>query len=159
MSTKNKQADINQTGRAWLVACVAIVASILISVNNNKLAATSSLVLPALGIDTTQLSFLMPINGYAGFVLAFVAASIIMCFGSRNTTFAVIACALIGAVISAVAPNYEVLVVGRLIEGVGYCCIGTVVPVLFSEWFPPNKRGVPMGIFSVWVPLGSMFKS
>lgn len=53
--------------------------------------------------------------------------------------------------------SYEMLVVGRLIEGVGYACIGTVVPVLVSEWFPPNKRGVPMGVFSIWVPLGSMF--
>ena len=39
----------------------------------------------------------------------------------------------------------------------GYACIGSVVPVIISEWFPPSKRGIPMGLFSVWVPLGSMF--
>lgn len=157
MSVEEKKKQIDQTARAWVVAIVAIVASVLISVNNSKLAATSSLVLPALGIDTTSLSFLMSINGYAGFVLAFIAATIIMKFGTRKSTVMVLACALVGAVVSALAPTYEVLVVGRLIEGIGYCCIGTVVPVLFSEWFPPSKRGIPMGIFSVWVPLGSMF--
>ena len=113
--------------------------------------------LPALGIDTGALSTLMSLNGYVGFVLAFVAATIIMKFGSKKSTLMVLACALVGAVISAFAQSYELLVVGRLIEGVGYACIGTVVPVLVSEWFPPSKRGVPMGIFSVWVPLGSMF--
>ena len=157
MGVEAKKAEINQTGRAWVVAIVAIIASILISVNNNKLPATASLVLPALGIDTSQLSFLMSLNGYVGFVLAFFAATIIMKFGSKNSTLMVLACALVGAVISAFAPTYDLLMVGRLIEGVGYACIGTVIPVLFSEWFPPNKRGVPMGIFSVWVPLGSMF--
>lgn len=157
MSEEVKRTRVNQTGRAWVVAIVAILASILISVNSNKLSATSSLVLPALGIDTTQLSFLMSLNGYVGFVLAFVAASIIVKFGTRKTTIMVLVCALLGAVISAAAPTYDLLMVGRLVEGVGYSCIGTVIPVLFSEWFPPSKRGVPMGIFSVWVPLGSMF--
>lgn len=157
MGEEAKKARIDQAGRAWVVAIVAILASILISVNNNKLPATASLVLPALGIDTTQLSFLMSLNGYVGFVLAFVAAGIIMKFGTKRATVMVLICALGGAVISAAAPTYDLLMVGRLIEGVGYSCIGTVVPVLFSEWFPPSKRGVPMGIFSVWVPLGSMF--
>ena len=157
MSEEARKSEINQTGRAWLVAIIAIIASILISVNNNKLPATASLVLPALGIDTGALSTLMSLNGYVGFVLAFVAATIIMKFGTKKSTLMVLGCALIGAVISAFATSYELLVVGRLIEGVGYACIGTVVPVLVSEWFPPSKRGVPMGIFSVWVPLGSMF--
>lgn len=157
MSVEAKKAEINQTGRAWVVAVVAIMASILISVNSNKLPATVSLVLPALGIDTGSMSLLMSLNGYVGFILAFVAASIIMKFGSRKSTLIVLICALVGAVVSAFATTYEMLVVGRLIEGVGYSCIGTVIPVLFSEWFPPSKRGVPMGIFSVWVPLGSMF--
>lgn len=157
MSEEARKSEINQTGRAWVVAIIAIVASILISVNNNKLPATASLVLPALGIDTGALSTLMSLNGYVGFILAFVAATIIMKFGSKKSTLMVLACALVGAVISAFAQSYELLVVGRLIEGVGYACIGTVVPVLVSEWFPPSKRGVPMGIFSVWVPLGSMF--
>lgn len=57
MSTETKKAEINQSGRAWMVAIIAIIASILISVNNNKLPATSSLVIPALGIDTTSMSF------------------------------------------------------------------------------------------------------
>lgn len=157
MSTETKKAEINQSGRAWMVAIIAIIASILISVNNNKLPATSSLVIPALGIDTTSMSFLMSLNGYVGFILAFIAASIIMKFGSKKSTLMVLICAIVGAIVSAAAPTYELLVVGRLIEGVGYACIGTVIPVLFSEWFPPNKRGVPMGVFSVWVPLGSMF--
>ncbi len=157
MSEEARKSEINQTGRAWLVAIIAIIASILISVNNNKLPATASLVLPALGIDTGALSTLMSLNGYVGFVLAFVAATIIMKFGTKKSTLMVLGCALVGAVISAFATSYELLVVGRLIEGVGYACIGTVVPVLVSEWFPPSKRGVPMGIFSVWVPLGSMF--
>lgn len=157
MEEANKRAQINQTGRAWVVATVAIIASILISANSNKIPATMSLVIPALGIDTGAASSIMSLNGYVGFVLAFIAASIIMRFGTKKTMLAVLVCAVIGSVVSAVATDYLVLVVGRLIEGVGYACVTTIVPVLVSEWFPPSRRGIPMGVFSVWVPLGSMF--
>lgn len=98
MSEEARKSEVNQTGRAWVVAIIAIIASILISVNNNKLPATASLVLPALGIDTGALSTLMSFNGYVGFVLAFVAATIIMKFGSKKSTLMVLACALVGAV-------------------------------------------------------------
>ncbi|WP_418243710.1 hypothetical protein, partial [Ellagibacter isourolithinifaciens] len=51
-------------------------------------------------------------------------------FTSEPISLPSLYCALVGGVISAFASTYELLVVGRLIEGVGYCCIGTVVPVL-----------------------------
>ncbi|MFR7755235.1 MAG: MFS transporter, partial [Bacteroidales bacterium] len=157
MTKEEKRTEIFNSGRAWIVACVAIIASILISVNCNKLPATMSLVIPALGIDTGMAANIMSLNGYVGLVMTFVVAAIIMKFGARRATTLVLACAALGAVISAMATSVELLVVGRLIEGVGYACIGSVVPVIISEWFPPSKRGIPMGLFSVWVPLGSMF--
>lgn len=86
MSVEAKKAEINQTGRAWVVATIAIIASILISANSNKLPATMSLVIPALGIDTGTAGNIMSLNGYVGFVLAFVAASIIMKFGTKKST-------------------------------------------------------------------------
>ena len=100
MSAEQKRAQINQTGLAWVVAIVAIIASILISVNNNKLPATVSLVLPALEIDEGAMSFLMSLNGYVGFVLSFVAASIIMKFGTKKTGVMVLGCAHVGAVVA-----------------------------------------------------------
>lgn len=157
MTQEERKVEVKQTGAAWVAAAVAIIVSILISANSNKLPATSSLLLPALGIDTGTFSTLMSLNGYVGFILAFVAASIIMKFGTKKTMIGVLVCAVAGSAISAIATDALVLGVGRLIEGVGYACMTTIVPVLVSEWFPPSKRGIPMGIFSVWVPLGSMF--
>ena len=86
MTGEAKKAEIKSNGAAWIVAIIAILASILISVNNNKLPATATLVLPALGIDTGQMSFLMSLNGYVGFILAFFAATIIMKFGTKKAT-------------------------------------------------------------------------
>lgn len=157
MTKEEKRTEVFQSGRAWIVACIAIIASILISVNSNKLPATASLVIPGLGIDEGIFANIMSLNGYVGLVMTFVVAVVIMKFGARKATTLVLTCAVVGAVISALATDVIVLMIGRLIEGVGYACIGSTVPVIISEWFPPSKRGIPMGLFSVWVPLGSMF--
>lgn len=157
MTKEEKRAEVFHSGRAWIVACIAIIASILISVNSNKLPATASLVIPGLGIDEGMFANIMSLNGYVGLIMTFVVAAVIMKFGARKATTLVLVCAVVGAIISALATNVAVLMVGRLIEGVGYACIGSTVPVIISEWFPPSRRGIPMGLFSVWVPLGSMF--
>ena len=153
MTKEEKRTEIFNSGRAWIVACVAIIASILISVNCNKLPATMSLVIPALGIDTGMAANIMSLNGYVGLVMTFVVAAIIMKFGARRATTLVLACAALGAVISAMATSVELLVVGRLIEGVGYACIGSVVPVIISEWFPwvPCSSWAPPASSSTWV--------
>lgn len=72
MTKEEKRTEIFNSGRAWIVACVAIIASILISVNCNKLPATMSLVIPALGIDTGMAANIMSLNGYVGLIMTFV---------------------------------------------------------------------------------------
>jgi nitrate/nitrite transporter NarK len=42
-----------------------------------------------------------------------------------------------------------------VIEGIGLGLITVISPAVISMWFPPEKRGTPMGIWASWVPVGS----
>ena len=75
MTKEEKRAEVFQSGRAWIVACIAIIASILISVNSNKLPATASLVIPALSMDEGMFANIMSLNGYVGLIMTFVVAA------------------------------------------------------------------------------------
>ena len=44
----------------------------------------------------------------------------------------------------------------RLVEGLGIGLIGVVAPATIAMWFPPARRGTPMGIWATWVPVGSV---
>ena len=44
----------------------------------------------------------------------------------------------------------------RILEGVGLGLIGVAAPATISMWFPPEKRGTPMGIWATWVPIGTV---
>ncbi|MDP2614005.1 MFS transporter, partial [Oceanobacter sp. 2_MG-2023] len=52
----------------------------------------------------------------------------------------------IGTTISALAPNFPILLVGRLIQAVG---TGLLMPIIFNVFlliFPPHRRGKVMGL-------------
>jgi MFS family permease len=46
------------------------------------------------------------------------------------------------------------LMVARMIEGIGIGLIGVAAPTCVSVWFPPKQRGLALGLWATWVPLG-----
>ena len=44
--------------------------------------------------------------------------------------------------------------VGRMIEGVGIGLIGVSAPTCISIWFPDRTKGLALGIWATWFPIG-----
>lgn len=102
-------------------------------------------------IDTSLSQWL--VTGYMlviGLVLPF--ASILMKkFPIRKLTFFALGAFLVGALISGFAPTFAVLLIGRLIQGIG---TGLILPMMFAvvlEVFPANKIGSAMGVTALIV--------
>lgn len=74
-------------------------------------------------------------------------ASILMkWFSVRKLTLFAISIFLIGSLISAFAGNFPILLLGRMVQGVGP---GLLIPMMFAmvlEVFPPHKIGSAMGL-------------
>jgi len=64
-------------------------------------------------------------------------------------------CTMLGSIVGALAIGSATLLGGRVIEGIGLGLITVIAPTVISMWFPPEKRGLPMGIWASWVPVGS----
>ena len=67
-------------------------------------------------------------------------------FSARKITLFALGAFLVGSIISGLAPNFEICLAGRAIQGVG---TGLVLPLMFSmvmEVIPPHKIGSAMGI-------------
>ncbi len=75
-------------------------------------------------------------------------------FGARNSFIAAMMVFSAASVLGEVAPNYEVVVVARVIQG---ACAGVLQPMAMSViflTFRPHERGVAMGLFGMGVVLG-----
>jgi MFS family permease len=62
----------------------------------------------------------------------------------------------IGAAVGAFSSTFAMLLGSRVIEGMGIGLMGIIAPATIAMWFPPERRGTPMGIWATWVPVGSV---
>lgn len=68
-------------------------------------------------------------------------------FGPRGTFTLTIIVFLVGTAIGWFAPNIDVLIVGRVLQGFSAGIVTPMVMVTMFEVFPPDRRGLAMGIY------------
>lgn len=116
----------------------------------------------AFGINPQQFGFLVSAYTFAASVMGFLSAFIIDRFGRKTALLGLYAGFTLGTLLCALAPNYEMLLLARIVAG-GFG--GVMNAILFSiigDAFPENRRGAAtgtlMGSFSLasiaGVPLG-----
>lgn len=64
---------------------------------------------------------------------------------------------LLAVFMSGAAPHFWVLVVARMLSGVGEASFQTVVPPFIDDNSPPSKRGLWLSIFFMAIPVGTAF--
>jgi MFS family permease len=151
----SKENTLNSQRKAWAVMLAAYLAGIAIALNQSKVPPVMQALLRDLHMDTTTGGWLMSAFAVAGIVLGIPAAFVLAKLGPKIAGLIAIGCTLAGSVIGALAPGPAMLLGGRAIEGIGLGLIAVIAPAVISMWFPPEKRGTPMGVWASWVPVGS----
>jgi MFS family permease len=146
---------MNSQRKAWMVMLAAYLAGIAIALNQSKVPPVMQALLRDLHMDTATGGWLMSAFAVAGIVLGIPAAFVLARLGPKIAGLIAIGCTLAGSVIGALAAGPAMLLGGRAVEGIGLGLIAVIAPAVISMWFPPEKRGTPMGIWASWVPVGS----
>lgn len=76
--------------------------------------------------------------------------------GRRGTTFLGNAILVVSCILQASAPNREVLIVGRVLGGVGCSLSATVGALYMSEVSPSARRGLAVGLYCSCYSIGSI---
>ncbi|XHG03932.1 hypothetical protein AWENTII_007217 [Aspergillus wentii] len=63
---------------------------------------------------------------------------------------------VVGAVIQTAAPNYDALVAGRFIGGIGVGTLAMGAPLYISEIAPPTRRGSLLVLESISIVIGAI---
>ncbi len=122
--------------------------------NQYKVPPHIPVLLAELHLTAIEAGLLMSVFSLSGLALALPAGLLFRQFGPRVVGTAAVACTGLGSAIGALAPNPTVLLVGRLFEGVGMGMTAVFALVTITAWFPPERRDLPMGIFTTWIPVG-----
>ncbi len=147
---------MSYTKKAWAVMLAVYLASLAAAVNQFKVPPAMQHLMADLGLDMVAAGWTMSVFSVAGIVLAIPAAFLLRRWGLKITGTAAMGCTVAGAVMGALAPSATVMMAARMLEGTGIGLIAIIAPAAISAWFPARERGMPMGIWATWVPLGNV---
>ena len=139
---------------AWVILGLAYLIAVNGSLIMNKISPLVPDLMAAFNVNLGQSGLMMSVYGLTGMVLALPGGIIIQRLGVRPAGMIAFASTIGGAVLGAVSDSYGLLLFSRMLEGFGTGLILILMPAAIAMWYPAEKSGMPMGIWSTAVPVG-----
>lgn len=144
--TKKQKSTI-----AWVVVIIAFFGGFALANVQNKTAPVLDVLMATFNIGETDAGWLTSVFTIMGLITAIPASMLMRKLGVKRVGVIALACAAVGSAIGALAPDFTILLLSRVVEGVGVGMIAVVGPAVISMWFPAEKRGAPMGLWGSWM--------
>jgi MFS family permease len=139
----------------WFILVIILLASLAAPLNQFKVPPVMPLLMQAFGVSAAQAGLLMSLFAITGLFLAIPAGFIFQKLGYRLTGMIALLSLAIGAGWGAFSRGFDIMLASRFVEGAGMSLMSVVAPAVIALWFSPESRGKAMGIWAIWVPLGS----
>ena len=138
----------------WAAVLTAVFAGVAGGIAFGKLSPALPLLRQEFGLSLIQAAWL--VSSFNG--LAALAAILFGVFADRVGAFRLclggVVCIAAGSVLGALAGTAAVLIVSRLVEGVGFLSIVVSAPALIAAAAAPGRRGIAFGLWAAYLPLG-----
>lgn len=140
----------------WLILVVVFLAGIAAALNQFKVPPVIPLLMESFGQTPGEAGLLMSVFAFTGLLLALPSGFILQKLGYRTTGVMALFFIAAGAGAGTFSNGTTALMLSRLVEGAGLSLIAVTAPEIVGLRFTPEKRGKAMGIWSVWMPFGSI---
>ena len=141
-------------GRWWVLALLSVV----IAGNYyafDSIAPVADLLRTQRGFSQSQIGMLNAIYALPNIPLSLVGGILIDRFGAARTSLVAAAFCFVGAVFTAIGQPYELMVLGRLLFGIGEETIFISLLVGVSQWFVGDRASLAMALFFSTARIGS----
>lgn len=138
---------------AWAIVAVVWLAGFSAPANMAKVTTLAPVIMEVFGIGPETIGWIIALFYALGIILAFPAAGIINRFGIKACVIVSIICGALGSLAGVVSENLAIFMASRILEGAGMGLLTVAGPAAITPWFPPARRGLPLGIWGMWVAL------
>jgi sugar porter (SP) family MFS transporter len=143
-----------ETGFVFAAAAFAALGGLLFGYDTGVISGALIFIRTQFGLSTFQQELVVSVVLVGAAAGALSGGRLADIFGRR---FMLLITALIfvaGALLCAAAPSLDVLVIGRLIVGLGIGLSCSTVPIYISEVSPPQARGWQVSLFQLAITIG-----
>ena len=132
---------------AWVILLVVFLASVAAPLNQAKIPPLMPVIMDTFQLTLGQAGWLMSIFALTVLFLSLPAGIFMQKFGPKILGLIALGCLMLGSAIGVLSHNPSLSLFRRLIEGSGMGLIAMIAPAVIAMWFPPEKQGIPMGIW------------
>jgi SP family galactose:H+ symporter-like MFS transporter len=137
-----------------LVASVAALGGLLFGYDTGVISGAILFIGKDFSLGTRQQEFTISVVLVGCILGAAVTGTIADAIGRRLTLLAAGLVFLVGAIVSAAAPDETVLLIGRFVVGIGVGFSSVVAPLYISEVAPANARGALVSLYQFAITVG-----
>lgn len=139
-----------------VVAFILLFAGASISMHQFKVPTIMDEVAQNLSMSSESAPWLMSIFTVTGVLLSIPAGGVIQKIKSKHLFLAAAICMACGSVMGSFAQSGTVMLISRLLEGLGFLIVAVTGPVTVGRYCAPEQIGRAMGIWAVWVATGQI---
>jgi len=147
---------MSNENRHWVVLGVICLYGLSSNFALQSLPPVLSLIIEDFNISHAEAGLAMALCGLPGIFLIIPLSLLVPKIGYRRTGLYSLALIIAGVIIMAIAGNFSLFLLGRMILGVGSVAIPVVGTQGVAQWFVRRKLGLAMGIYSSVFPLSTV---
>lgn len=145
------------SGYSWLQFAIVFFAGVAVAMGMFKVPYNMPFIMGYFGAEIGQASLLMAVVGMGCLITALPAGGVMQKIGVKKFGIAIMICGILECVIGSLATSMEMLIASRVLCAISFGCMSMVCVAVVSGGFTPEKRGLPNGIWVIWVPIAQLF--
>jgi CP family cyanate transporter-like MFS transporter len=145
---------VPRTTTAWPQISVLLLAGIVAAFQVGKVPPALVFLHAQFGISALTAGWILSIFAAIGSLTGIVFGQLADQLGARRTVIGGLACIALASGLGALCTSVAPLLLTRVLEGFGFLSVAVGMPPLIASLTVPADRGVALGVWSSYMPLG-----
>jgi len=138
----------------WLALTVLTISRVSLGFQFQSLASVAPLIRQDMGVSYADIGVLIGLYMSPGIVVALPGGMIGGRLGDKRMVCVGLILMVAGAALMGVAESYSMLVIGRLVSGIGGVLLNVLMSKMITDWFADREIVLAMAIFMNSFPIG-----
>lgn len=140
----------------WVVLAISFFLMMAYALSLQVLPPLFEQIMKDVSFSNAQAGILMGAYAIPGIFLPFIVAYLANRFDLKKLLIAALVIMIMGLVAFSFASSFSLLVLYRLVAGIGATVLAVLAPLLITMFFNQRNMGIAMGIYNIAVPLGTV---
>lgn len=154
LSSKNNINDSSTVTTNWLAVAMVVATGIIAALQVGKVIVSVPLLRADLGLSLSAAGWVLSIFSVLGVLGGILTGALVSRFGDRRILLLGLLAIIIGSLTGGFVSDYSLLLITRVIEGLGFLLIIIAAPDLLRRIVAPHDQDRAFAIFSCFMPAG-----